>query len=126
MVVNDSYIKSFVIGSSLPVFMHFFLSVQNIDPKSKNYTYEDYSIVAPLYLGFMNMISLFIGKQFGLNLRERLFYISLISAVCVMGIARYTKSYNYSDKKWMQYMVWIFLKHLFTYNILIYLLEVSL
>ena len=124
--MSNSYIRSFVIGSSLPVFMHFFLSVQKIDNKLKNYTYEDYSIIAPLYLGFMNMISLYIGRQFGLTLRERLFYISLISVVFVNIIARYAKSYNYSKKEWMKYTLWIFLKHLFTYNILIYLLEVSL
>ena len=129
MVGADKYLKSFVIGSSMPVFMNFFLSVQNIqnrDPQKSRYTYEQYTIVAPLYLGFMNMIALYVGNTFGLSLRQRLLVISLISAAFVAGLAKLNVSYQFTDREWLDYFAWILLKHLFTYNVLIYLLEVTI
>lgn len=122
----DGYIKSFVIGSSIFVFMHFYLSVQKGDPKKMNYTFEQYSIVAPLYLGFMNMASLFLGKTYELSLRTRLFYMSIMSPLFVFCISYFSGTYNFTKKEWIRYGAWILLKHMFTYNVLIYLLEVSL
>lgn len=121
-----SYLKSFIIGSSLPVFLHFFLSVQRLDDTIKNYSYQDYTILAPMYLGIMNMLSLYVARRFKLSMRQRYVVISLLSATIVTSIARLSHSYNFSDKKWLQYTVRIFLTHFFTFNVIIYSLETSL
>lgn len=117
------YLKSFIIGSSLPVYLHFYLKVMSIDNNIKNFSYENYTIVAPLYLGLMNTLSLFIGNQLGWNVRKRLFYTSIISAIIVCIFARLTNSYNIEGKEWLIYYIQIMIRHLLTYNIIIYLLE---
>ena len=119
----DQYIKSFIIGSSLPVFLHFFLKVRTIDDKIKNFSYEDYTIIAPLYLGFMNSLSLYLSKQFEWSLEQRLFYIGVISGIFVCILARSINSYNFTDEEWKMYYLRIITKHILTFSVIIYLLE---
>lgn len=120
------YLKSFVIGSSLPVFLHFFLSVQQIEKGTKNYTYAEYTIIAPIYLGLMNMLSLYLGTRFNWSLHKRLLVTSILSILIVNTATRLSNSYNFSDTEWLRYTVRVSLMHLFTFNIVLYGLEKNL
>ena len=119
----DSYFKSFIVGSSVPVFLHFFLSVQRLDSKLMNYTYGEYTIVAPIYLGMMNMLSLYLMRYFKLNTRQRYVLISFISSFIVVTGAFLNRAYNFTQNQWTQYSIRIFLTHFMTFNVIVYLLN---
>jgi hypothetical protein len=57
----NPYLKSFIIGSSFPSFILYFLAVRVA--KNKNYRFEDYAFIGPLSLGVNNMLSLYIAKN---------------------------------------------------------------
>lgn len=120
--MSNKYIKSFLIGTSIVTVTPFYLSVMM--NKSKNYTFEQYVFLAPFYFGLMNTISLYFGNKYNLTLRERLFYISLISPFIVLAFVNLTNAYNYpSINDWLVYFSRIFLFHFITYNVVIYTLE---
>lgn len=116
------YIRTFIIGSSIPVVLPFLLSVQKLGTE-KNYTYETYTIIAPLYFGIMNMISLYIKQRFTLTDRQRYVLIGVISPCLVVMFARLSKSYNFTPTEWIQYTIRLSLVHFMTWNIVIYSLE---
>jgi hypothetical protein len=118
------YLKSFVIGSSWFVFILFFLSVMKI--KNKNYSYELYTIIAPFYLGLMNMLSLYLANKYKLSLRQRFLLIGIISPLIVIIFAKLSNSYNYTSKKWYEYYVYIIVKHMLIFNIIIYYLTIMI
>lgn len=119
----NKYLRSFVIGSSLPVVILYFLRVMNIGDDVKNYSYEAYSIIAPLYFGLMNMLSLYASENFGWDLRKRLIITGLLSPLIVMTVARVFGSYNFVQADWFSYFIRIFINHFLTYNVIIYFLE---
>ena len=106
--------KSFIIGSSFLVFVHFFVSVQLLDPKIVNFDYKTYTLIAPLYLGFMNMIggSLFQGSG-------RYLWTGILSGLIVASVARMVGSYNYDENRWLEYSIYIILKHIVTFHVII-------
>ncbi len=118
-----SYLRSFIIGASFPVFILFFLSVRNIPDLIKNYTYEDYTIIAPVYLGLMNALSLYLATYFGLSLRMRYVLIGIISPLIVITVARSIRSYNYNRTEWNSYYLQLVIKHFLIFNIIVYNLE---
>ena len=120
-----SYLKSFVIGSSFPVFILFFIAVRKISNNIKNYKYEDYTLIAPLYLGLMNMISLYLTKYFNLNVRTRYLIIGIISPLIVITFARLNNSYNYDNTEWTRYSIYLMMKHFLIFNFIIYNIESS-
>lgn len=131
------YLRSFIIGSSIPVVFLFYLLVANISvnvrncldnfrncpDNFRNYSYESYSILAPLYFGLMNTLSLYFSQKLVWTLSQRLFYISVLSIIIIIIIAKVSGSYNYSESEWKRYYIFITMMHLITYNIIIYLLE---
>jgi hypothetical protein len=118
-----NYLRSFVIGSSFPVFLPFFLTVRLLLADIKNYDFENYAFVAPLYLGLMNMFSLFISTTFNLSLRHRFIFIGILSPLIVILVARILNSYDYTTDQWNDYYGRIILKHFIIYNLVIYNLE---
>ena len=120
---SQSILKSFIIGSSIPVLLPFYYRVGTMDKSKMNYSYATYTIMAPIYLGLMSVISLLIGRYLGWGLRSRILLISIISPLVVMMFATIYKSYNFTDEEWMRYYGRIFIKHFLIYNILIYSLE---
>lgn len=116
-----TYLKSFIIGSSLIIVLPFYLSVQNI--KLKNYSYQNYILIAPFYFAVMNVLSLFLSINYNWSLKQRLLYISLMSPLIVITFAGLTNSYNFTAKQWSLYALRIILMHFLTYNVIIYLLE---
>lgn len=114
------YIKSFVIGSSFPVVVLFFLIVANI---KRNYSYEFYSLLAPLYLGLMNALSLFFAKKWNMTLKERYTFIGLFSPLIVATFAFFTKAYTKTADEWFFYSLNLLVQHFFVFNIIVYNLE---
>lgn len=121
-----SALKSFVIGSSFPVFILFFLAVRNISNDTKNYSYDDYTIVAPIYLGTMNVISLYLSNYLNLSLRERYLLIGIISPIIVIVFGRLINSYNYTNEEWLKYSIRLIIKHFTIYNVIMYNLELNI
>ena len=118
-----SLLKSFLVGSSYPVFLPFFYVVYNYLPK-KNYTYYSYTLKSPLWFGLFNCLSLIIANKYNLSLRKRFFVISLMSFLLISFYAYYIKkSYNFTKKEWFKYFILVFVGHMFAWNLVIYNLE---
>ena len=116
-----NYLRDFIIGSSWPVFILFFLSVMNIT--AKNYTYDFYTVVAPVYLGLMNVLANFLQEKYQLTSREKYWLIGIISPLTVIAIAYFGNAYPYTPVQWDQYMVRIIFNHFLAFNVIIYHLD---
>ena len=117
------YLRAFVIGSSMPVFFPHFLAVANLDETKINYTYKQYTFVAPLYYGLMNMISLYIAILFHLSRRQRYLLIGTLSPLIVISFSYFLKTYDYKGDEWLKYGVGLFFKHFLIWNIVVFLLD---
>ena len=113
-------LRSFVIGSSLPVVVYFFLRVAKIPKDIRNYSYEQYTIIAPLYFGLMNMISLYAFSSS--KSIERFAMFGFLSGLIVFSVARSFKSYNMSSEEWTRYAFRILMTHILAWMV-IYFLE---
>ena len=116
------YLKQFIIGSSFIVILPFYYAVYN-SRKEKNYTYYNYTLVAPIWLGLWNVISLILARHFKLSMRNRFLLVSFISSVMIMIISTYFKTYDFSKDEWIKYYIEIFIKYLIIWNILVYNVE---
>ena len=116
------YLKQFVIGSSYLVFLPYFYAVQKSQSK-KNYTYFQYTLIAPIWLGLWNVISLVIAERYNLSMRMRFLVVSIISSICIMLISTYFKTYDFDKKEWMKYYFYIFIKYLIIWNVVVYNIE---
>jgi len=125
MISNNwkHYLRSFVIGSSYLVFFPYFFTVSSIDKSILNYTYEDYTFIAPVYLGLINTFSLFIANQYNLTRRMRYILFGSISPIFVSSISFMLNTYNYSTTEWTHYVISLFFKHFLVFNIIIYSLD---
>ena len=119
------YLKQFIIGASYPVFILYYLAVYNSQSK-KNYSYYEYTLVAPLWFGFWNVISLIIATKYNLSMRQRFLLISIVSALSIMVIATLSKSYDFTTPEWLTYYGYILLKYLFVWNVIIYFIETNI
>ena len=114
--------KSFVIGSSAPVFIPFMAAVKAI-PERK-FDDCDYPALASMYFGGMNTMSWMIGKSFELTLFQRLFVINIISIILVASWITYYESYDFkSPERWFLQYLLIALGHTIAYLGIIYTLE---
>ena len=117
----NNIIKDFVVGSTFLVVLPFYLTVMNL--QNKNYSYEDYSLIAPAYLGMMNVVSGIVQREYNLTDRERYIMIGLISPPIVITFARYYNTYNFTDTEWLNYSVRLIAKHFLLFNVVIYYLN---
>ena len=60
------YLKEFIIGSSYPVVVLFYYMVHNYQ-SNKNYDYYEYTLIAPIWFGLWNIISLLISEKYKLS-----------------------------------------------------------
>ena len=68
------YLREFVIGSSWLVFVQsLYMAIYN--RPEKNWSYEKYSLIAPVWFGIWNVISLMFAEYFGLNIRMRFIFV---------------------------------------------------
>ena len=109
-------VKSFISGANLLVILPFYIRVMNISDSIKNYSFNLYAIIAPLYFGIMNIIKNYY------EIHPILF--GIISATIVFFFAKFTKSYNYiTNKEYMFYYFRILISHIFAYTVSINLIE---
>ena len=115
-------VKAFVIGSSSPVFLVFLWAVQKYEKKHKiRFSYYNYSLLAPLYLGGMTVLSKLIQIIFKINLRLSLFITSIISIITIIIIITSMNLYRFhSNSEWISQYFKMGITHLITYNIVIY------
>jgi len=114
------YLRAFVIASSFLVVLPHFIAVASLDESKINYTYKQYTFIAPLYYGVMNMISLYLALQFNLSNRQRYLLIGTISPLIVVLSAYLFKTYQYEDTQWLSYGIRLFIMHFLIWNIVVY------
>lgn len=120
-MTGNSYLKSFVIGTSVLVPAHFLIAVMGIPEHKRRFAYEPYSIIAPLYFGLVNMLSLYV---FSRNNTIRFLITGLLSGLFIyFFIAKRFTIYTDPDFDWNSYFIRIVLRHLFTFVVIIQLLE---
>ena len=121
--MNKNYLRAFVIGSSfLVIFPHLF-AVSRLDESKINYTYKQYSFIAPMYYGLMNALSLYIALTFELTNNLRYILIGSISPLIVIAFSYFNKTYTYEGAEWVTYGIRLFLKHFLIWNIVVFLLD---
>jgi hypothetical protein len=122
--MNTNYLRAFVIGACIfTVFPHYY-AVANLDEAKLNYTYKQYTFVAPVYYGLMNMISLYLALLFHLSRRQRYLLIGTVSPLIVTSFSYLFKTYDYQGVEWLRYGVGLFLKHFLIWNIVVYFLDI--
>lgn len=119
----SNYLQSFIVGSSFPVLFPFFAAVARLPSSIKNYTYEDYTLLAPLYLGLMNVLATYLGERFDLSPRQRYVLVGVISPLIVIAIAYSLRSYNYTQCEWIRYSLMLIVKHFLVFNVIVYSIE---
>jgi hypothetical protein len=123
MTMSPNYFRAFVIGTSaLVVFPHYF-AVSTADKSKLNYTYEQYTFIAPLYYGLMNAISLYLAIVLSLSTRQRYLLIGSLSPLIVISFSYFMKTYTFTDIEWTQYALGLFAKHFLNWNIVVFLLD---
>lgn len=121
--MNTNYLRAFVIASSILVVLPHFIGVAQLDTTKMNYTYEEYTIVAPIYYGLMNMISLFLAISLNLSSRERYILNGTISPLLVISFSYLSNAYIYDTEEWLKYGIHLFIKHFLIWNVVIFLLD---
>lgn len=117
--MSPSPLLGFVVGSSIAVLLPFFWSVSRMPDGFKNYSYATYTMIAPVYLGLMTALAVWLSRWWGL--RAAVAAISVASPLIVVAFAYFTGSYNYGTaQEWGSYGAGIILKHMLVYNIVIY------
>jgi len=117
------YLRAFVIASSFLVFLPHFIAVAGLDESKINYTYKQYTFVAPVYYGLMNMLSLYIALQLNLSNRQRYLVIGTLSPLIVISFSYFFKTYDYKGHEWLQYGIGLFIKHFLIWNLVVYTLN---
>ena len=115
------YLKPFVLASSWSATIPFFYAVGKL--QKKNYSYYKYTLIAPVWLGFWNVISYVVAKKFGFTKRTRFLLLTLITYLLSIIIVKYIGAYNYTSEEWKKYYVRLFIKHFILWNIVVYYLE---
>lgn len=119
------YLKQFVIGSSYLVFVPFLYLLNKYEKSGfLNYGLNNYGLLAPLWWGMWNIISLILAEIFNLSLKMRFLIISIISAVTILIYARTMKVYNFTNEtQWFNYYIFIIVSYLIIWNIIVYNIE---
>jgi hypothetical protein len=120
----NQYLRAFIIGSSFFVFIPYFVAVRSFDKKLLNYSYENYTLYAPIGLGLYNVVSLYIANKFNLTKRNRFLLISILAPTLV-AIGIYTrKAYNYNTiQEWFNHIWKLYLLYFVVFNFIVYYLD---
>ena len=118
--------KSFIIGSSIISYLMIILVVIYLfKTKEATFNYYRYSIIAPIGIGMLSLISKYIYLNYDLTLQTSYLIVSIISSLFVMiNISRGKGAYKFKTKErwYLQYLL-IMMGHLFMYNRIIYPLD---
>jgi len=119
----NEYIKSFVIGSSWPVFILYFYAVSNYNERELNYSYKNYTLIAPVFLGILNVFGLYVSQKLNLSRTQRFLFTGLFGAFCVASFITSFKVYNFSDQRLMQQYVSLFMIYVFVFLVIVNVLD---
>jgi len=120
---KNEYLRAFVIGSCFFVFFPYFFAVSHFDKRKTNFDYIPYTFYAPVGLGLMNVLSLFIAKKFNLTKEQRFFAISLIAPTLVLCVITFFKAYNYTTSDWRSHIFKLYILYSFVFNFIIQFLD---
>lgn len=123
--MTNQYLRAFVIGSSFLVFFPYFLIVSKFEQKNINFSYKYYSFLAPIALGFFNILSLYLANKFNLTSKNRFILISVIAPTLVATTVYFFKVYNNLNtyKSWFNYLIKLYLLYFIVFNYDVYLLD---
>jgi hypothetical protein len=122
--MTNQYLRAFVIGSSFFVFIPYFIAVRTFDKKLVNYSYENYTLYAPIGLGLYNVLSLYIANKFNLTKRNRFLLISLLAPTLVVLTVYFLKAYNYTTiQQWFNHIWKLYLLYFVVFNFVVYYLD---
>lgn len=119
----NALLRAFVIGSSCLVFLPFFYFVSRFQPSQFHFQYKDYTFLAPIGLGFMNLLSLLIAERFHLSKRQRFFYTSIIAPSLLLLTVWLAKIYTYTWSDWVSHIVYTFIMYSIVCNFVLYYLD---
>jgi len=119
----NNYLRAFIIGSSIFVIFPFYYIVSNFNPKKSKIVFHDYIYYAPIFLGFMNMLSLFISEKFNLTRRLSFLIMSLIVPTFITLFVILFKIYKYTLSEWCIHIILLYLIYFIIFNFVIYLLD---
>jgi hypothetical protein len=126
--MTNEYLRAFVIGSSFFVFIPYFLAVKYLsEQKLTNYSYDNYTLYAPIALGLYNVLSLYIANKINITKRYSLFLMSILAPTLV-AIVIYTRNgYKYTTmNKWFIHICLLYLTYFIVFNYIIYKLEINI
>lgn len=121
--MSNEYLRAFVIGSSCLIFLPFFYAVIQFKEEKFNLDYGTYTLFAPVTLGIMNMISLFVATKYHLSKRIRFLLTSLIAPTVVLSSIIYFNTYNYTQSEWISHIFGLYLLYFIVFNVILYSLE---
>lgn len=123
--MSNQYLRAFVIGSSVFVFLPYFLIVTSLDKKNVNFSYTYYTFLAPIALGFFNVLSLYLAKLFNLTKKTRFILISFIAPSLVALTVYFLKAYNnlITFNQWINYLFKLYLLYFIIFNFDVYFLD---
>ena len=121
--MSNEYLRAFVIGSSCLVFLHYFWGVLRFKKDKFNFSYTPYTFLAPVSLGLMNVISLFLAKQFNLSTRNRFILIGLLGPTFIASVIILLKIYNYTRKEWVHHLVALYVFYFIVCNFVLFNLD---
>ena len=119
----DGYLRAFVIGSSFYVFALFFFIVFQFDPKKAHFSYKKYTFIAPIGLGIMNMIALWMARTWNLTRRMKYFVASILAPSCVLAYVYMSKTYTYTQTEWISHIIGLFVLYSFVFNVILFELD---
>ena len=121
--MSNEYLRAFVIGSSCLIFLPYFFVVSHFKKKYVNYNYMSYTFLAPVALGLMNVISLFLAKQLNLSRENRFLLISILAPTGVLAVIILFKMYNYTREKLAIHIVSLYIFYFVIWNLVVYNLD---
>jgi hypothetical protein len=118
----NPYLRAFVIGSSVLVFLPYFLAVKSM--VTKNFRYDNYTIYAPIGLGLFNVLSLVLANKLKLSRKNRFLLISVLAPTFVAFFIYFRKVYNYSTvNQWFAHIWFLYLFYFIVFNFVVYYLD---
>ena len=125
----ENVLKAFLIGSSFPAFVLFFIGFHAYSGKFRKKNciaqwfniepYFFYTLIAPVYMGLMSVLAILISCYFQISIRTAFFIVSIISTVIVSTAITVCKVYRFSKERLREQYLRLLGYHLLLYNIII-------
>ena len=119
----QEYLRAFVIGSSWPIFILYFLAVASYGSQI-NVDYQHYTWIAPLFLGALNMVGLYLSKKSDLWQDHRFILTGVLGATIVATFISLFDVYRCTSTEWwIQHYVLLFVVYIVVYGVVVRTLD---